>query len=301
MRQGRGKRTRLLTAVMLAATAVLSGCAAIPDSARPGACIPTDAYQVERTGDQHGPVVTDDGVAAFSIAVFDSNGTELQPAMPMVAAADGSSLPVDVAILSDLDLAPVQEIIRCAQGGQTLRATVPLTASATLAQHAEGAADTDNLIVEVNVERVYHSAATGRVVAPQAGIPAVVTAPDGTPGVTMPSAPAPTERRDATTVQGFGAPVQPGDTVTLQVSVHTWKSGRVLVSTWEAPSAAMQLVVGADDGLFGVSEQLIDAPVGSQRVVVVPAAQANTRPEILGVVVAEDDAAVFVIDVLGRE
>lgn len=283
----------------VAASMALTGCATIAESDRLSSCEASEKYQVTRTGDGVGPVITDTAVASLSLGVSGASGEQIAPLSPIVTNPSGESAPIKVAALLDQGFAPLSEITRCARAGETLTAQIPLVDFPAVQQIVPANAQHETVEVTIVVDRVYHSSATGRVVPPQSGIPAVVTAPDGRPGVTMPESAAPTSRQAATTIAGFGPQVGPGHLVTMQVSVFAWDSGRQLVSTWEQRGPALQLPVGSDDGFFGVTEQLIGVKVGSQRVVIVPAAEVNAQAEVLGITLPDEDAAVIVVDVLG--
>ena len=289
------------TATAMSAALLLSGCATIPDSDRSNQCTPTDRYDVEREGNGSGPVATSNGVASFTLAVFDESGAVIRPDSALRADESGVPLPLSITQLDERGFAPISEIMRCAQAGETVRATIPMNDFGSAPGQLTEADSEESVTVQVAIQRVFHSAASGRILPPQSGIPAVVSAPDGTPGVTMPGEPAPTQLRAGTTIAGFGESVASGDKLTVHVAVYSWRNGRVLTSTWEPRSSAFQLKVGADDGMFGVSEELVGETVGSRRVIVVPASEVNSQPETFGAVLPQDDAAVFIVDILGRD
>src|SRR5690606_24237105 len=87
--------------------------------------------------------------------------------------------------------------LMCAQAGERVVAAMP--ARVLFGDQAAGAlGDPSATIVAVaDVQRVYASSASGVVLPPVDGIPAVVAAPSGRPGVTMPQQSPPDEQRSA--------------------------------------------------------------------------------------------------------
>lgn len=296
----RARRTTIAVIGTVLASISMSACATIAPSDRVD-CVPSEAVATTSTGTGSGPVVTDNGIVTFTLEVTeDATGAEIIPKGPLYTAADGSAAPINLALVGQGGYPGVVEMMRCGQAGQTLTASMP--ASTLLApQFSQQLANPDaSYTATVEIDRVFHSAATGRIEPQRSGIPAVVTAPDGTPGVTMPKEPVPDEIRTATTISGFSMPVAAGDRVTLQVSAFAWSSGQRLGTTWANAGPALQLIAGPDDTLYGVTENLIGANVGSQVVVVMPPA-ALAGQGLFGPGFGAGDAVVFVIDVLGAD
>jgi len=119
------------------------------------------------------------------------------------------------------------------------------------------------------------------------GFPAVVLAPDGRPGITVPKTDAPESVETEVLKRGDGETVESGDQVLVQYTSVNWESGEVADSTWEAGTPA-DLHGHRRRGCTapaGVAEPVIGQTVGSQIGVIVP---------------GEDGATLFyVIDILG--
>lgn len=294
-------RTLATLASVTVVTSALTGCATIATSDQVSSCEPTQKYAVERQGTGTGPVITDNGIATFTLQVVDDKGEVIVPQGPVYVGSDMQPAPGPVKALNDNGYGFITDIMRCAQAGQTVTGKVPVAEFvASQAQLPNNSAEGD-VTITVEIDKVYHSSASGRVQPPQSGIPAVVTAPNGEPGVTMPDGPAPTERKSATTIAGFGSTVERGQVVTLQVTALSWQTGRVVTSTWQMSGPAMQVPVGPDDQLYGITEDLVGERVGSQRVIIVPGEAIHANPMGFERVIKPDDAAVFVVDVLGAE
>lgn len=292
----------------------LTACAQIPASEDVTSCKPSTAFEIERVGEGDGPVITENAITSFDLSVSFENGTELIPLTSVLDMGDGTTSPVNLNYLSAFpiaafggmgtDLTSISDALQCAQAGQQVNAMMradqffPEEMSASLPEELKS----QNVSVTANIESVYHSAATGRIKPQQNGIPAVVTAPDGTPGVTMPQESAPTEQRVAVTIDGFGAPVEVGQEATLHLSAFTWTDATQLLTTWGNPGPALQLPVGDGDGVFDITKQLVGKSVGSQVVVVVPANVIADAPDsAFGPGLGSGDAVVFVVDILGAQ
>jgi peptidylprolyl isomerase len=115
----------------------------------------------------------------------------------------------------------------------------------------------------------------------------------------MPNEAAPTEVRSATTIAGNGPALKAGDTITAQFSAFEWTSSTQIATSWGG-KAPIQTEIGADnDGLFGATAELQGVQVGSQRVIVVPAATVAANTAAGTMPVGNGDAIVLVIDILG--
>lgn len=155
---------------------------------------------------------------------------------------------------------------------------------------------TDSVLFVIDVHKVYLQTTSNNVRATDSGMPTVVFAPDGTPGVTMPKTAAPSELKLNTLVDGSGAPIALGDTVTLNYSGFLWESGDVFDSSWtNGKPEQFQITQG---GLIeGFVKALVGAKLGSKLVVVIPpdlgyGAQGNNT-------IPGNATLVFVIEVLG--
>lgn len=292
----------------------LASCAQIPSSDRVTTCEPATAFQTERTGEGTGPVVDENAITSFDLQVALEDGSELIPQTTVLDMGDGVATPVNLNYLSSfpmaafggmpVNLSAVGEALTCAQAGEQVTATMrmdqlfPEELSASLPEELKS----QNVTVTANIGSVYHSAATGRINPQHNGIPAVVTAPDGTPGVTMPKEPAPTEERVAVTIDGFGAPVKEGQLVTMHLSAFSWTDSTQQLTTWGNAGPALQLPAGAGDGMFDITSQLVGKSVGSQVVIVLPASTIAASPDAATwSQLNSSDAIVFVVDILGAE
>ena len=125
------------------------------------------------------------------------------------------------------------------------------------------------------------------------GMPVVVTAPDGTVGITIPSGIAiPDTDRTSTIKLGSGPKLAEGDTAFIQLASWTWPadgSGAAQQSsTWDSNPQVITLTAEGEQGLSqALLDDLVGLPVGSQLLSVRAPSGDST------------DATVVVIDVLG--
>lgn len=180
----------------------------------------------------------------------------------------------------------------CAQAGDRIAVTTSVEDSGLAGPAATAEQMKMTLVIVLDVHRVYLGKADGVNQLPQDGMPVVVTAPDGTVGLTTPSGLAiPSEDRSATIKLGSGDTLAEGDEIVVQQAVWNWSAETSKVSqrssSWSSSPVARTLSRG-DAQAFpdAVVDALVGAPVGSQLLVVIP-------DEDTG------DAVVYVIDVLG--
>ncbi|WP_308796271.1 FKBP-type peptidyl-prolyl cis-trans isomerase [Agromyces silvae] len=146
----------------------------------------------------------------------------------------------------------------------------------------------DSVVVVMDVARAFPGRADGAVALSRDGFPAVVLAPNGQPGVTVPNADPPASTQTEVLKRGSGETVESGDQLLVQYTAVNWASGEVTQSSWE--SGTPGLFVVSEDGSAqappGLSEELIGQTVGSQ----------------VGVIVVPEDGSdviFYVIDILG--
>ncbi|GAB4085757.1 FKBP-type peptidyl-prolyl cis-trans isomerase [Myceligenerans cantabricum] len=129
---------------------------------------------------------------------------------------------------------------------------------------------------------------------PPAGLPQVTRDELGEPTVKVPRGDPPGDLEVVPLVQGRGPQVREGQVVTVELHAVTWSDGKVVESTWEedAPPRSAQVGIGAL--IEGWDAGLVQQPVGSQVMLVVPPdmAYAGTENPLAG------ETLVYVIDIL---
>ncbi|AYF99011.1 FKBP-type peptidyl-prolyl cis-trans isomerase [Protaetiibacter intestinalis] len=194
----------------------------------------------------------------------------------------------------------------CARPGDRLAVTSTLgdsgldvTSSATEDDLAR------SLVLVIDVRSIYLGKADGVNQLPQDGMPNVVTAPDGTPGVSVLTTEPPTETRISTIKAGSGVALADGDSAVLNLTAWVWPSDgsdlRQISTTWNK-KPIVQLVANDPTAAQGVPPGVFDALVG-----------ARVGSQVLAVVAPDDsfaddswpsgasagDTLIYVIDVLG--
>ena len=161
---------------------------------------------------------------------------------------------------------------------------------------ALGVGPADSFVFVIDLKRVFMDKATGSSVAPEAGFPSVVRTPEGIPGVSIPSSPAPTELKIAQLIRGEGEIVRKGQLVTMHYSGFLWDTSEKFDSSWDSGQPAQFQM--QDGGLIeGFLSAVVGQPVGSQVIAIIPPALgygdagAGTIPP--------GATLVFVIDILG--
>lgn len=157
-----------------------------------------------------------------------------------------------------------------------------------------GIAPGDSVIAVVDVRAVLRAKADGadQFVAGH-GLPSVVRAENGQPGVTIPGGAAPSELVVKALKRGDGDVVQAGDTVFAQYTGLTWNEKTVFDSSWGSPARTMSL----DNVIPGFAQALEGQTVGSQVLAVIPPELAY-GDQASGKIPA-GATLVFVIDILG--
>lgn len=161
-----------------------------------------------------------------------------------------------------------------------------------------GVLDTDTLLffAEVLDVRAPLQRAEGEAVAPIDGLPTVELGDDGAPTITVPDAEPPAELIAQPLIEGDGAVVEAGQTITVHYTGVLWDTAAVFDSSWESGSPAT-FGIGTGAVIVGWDEGLVGRTVGSQILLVVPPAKGYPEGSPDGSIKATD-TIVFVIDIL---
>lgn len=185
---------------------------------------------------------------------------------------DGSTAVSDVNTLAS-QAKPLGDALRCATAGSRLLVGFPA-----------GTAAADAAVAIVDVHTVFLPRAEGSLEYNDAlGLPTVVRAPDGRPGIIIPDAKKPTEQVTQTLIRGTGPTVKKTDKVRVQFTSVDWDTRKVVNTTWDSQST----VISAAAGIEG-------ATVGSQLLLVVPPADASKSTGADGT-----GTQAIVVDILG--
>jgi FKBP-type peptidyl-prolyl cis-trans isomerase len=155
---------------------------------------------------------------------------------------------------------------------------------------------TDSVLFVMDIQKVYLQTTSGAIHATDSGMPTVVFAPNGTPGVTIPKTAAPTSFKLNTLLDGAGETVALGDTVTLNYSGFLWETGDMFDSSW-SNGKPVQFQITNGGLIPGFVKALVGAKLGSKVVAVLPP-ELGYGTQGNGTIPA-NATLVFVIEVLG--
>lgn len=191
----------------------------------------------------------------------------------------------------------IAKMLDCAtEGSRIVGAVAPDDLSEEAATNL-GLTDGQAAVIVLDLQRVFLAAADGT---PQfndrTGMPSVVLAPDGRPGIIVPDAEAPTDLVVEVLKKGDGEPVTGDTAARIQYTGVTWDDNEVFDSTWEKGASATVTLEGV---VPGFAQALEGQTVGSQLLVVIPPelgygeAGSGTIPG--------GATLVFVLDILGLD
>ncbi len=156
---------------------------------------------------------------------------------------------------------------------------------------------TDSFVFVVDVLDAFPGKASGAAQIPQAGMPAVVTAPNGAPGITVPKEEAPSALTVNVLQAGDGEAAEAGDHVVVKYTAVLWSDSSVFDSTWTGGQAKIIALTKSDSVPEGLVTGLAGQRVGSQVLIVVPPAQGFGDAGSNGV--PPGSTLVYVVDLLG--
>jgi hypothetical protein len=246
----------------------------------PDVSVPTP-FQAD--GLDYADVVTGDGTAVvasdqvLNLGITLINGETGEQILQQGYTAETSG--ATTLALWDQALPGLSEALMCASEGSRVVASFAADDLAAGAQIVQVGAP---VVAVVDLDQVFLSAADGAEQFNQGnGLPTVVRAPGGQPGVIVPDAEAPAEVVVQVLKKGDGESVADGDAIAAHELIVDWD--RTLVSTtWQEQPKGLGAATGDDP----VLNALVGQTVGSQIMVVVPASDAGP-------------AQVQVIDILG--
>lgn len=294
----------------------LSGCAATPEPATTSGdsssaievsgefgATPRVSFPVPLTpGDTQcteviageGPYLEDGQLALVGAAIYNgTTGDEVQ----VVGFGDepGATL-----VLNDAGMPAFAKALGCAREGS--RVAIAASAEDAFGERGNpsaGVGPGDSLVVVMDVRRAFPARADGSPRLSRDGFPAVVLAPNGQPGITVPASDAPATTEVEVLRQGSGETVESGDEVVVQYTGVLWEDGEVFDSSWERGEPATFTVADGEGSqvIPGFSKAIIGQQVGSQVGVVV--APEDGYGEQGSAQIPANATLFFVVDILG--
>lgn len=169
-----------------------------------------------------------------------------------------------------------------------------------------GAADTMVWVIDLIKSYPASASASGKPVSTGGGnLPEVTNQPGHAPVITIPSGKTPPSKlASVVLIQGTGAPVKAGQSITVKYTGEIWRNSQVFDTNWPTATSgtttppprvftltATSLIPGWVTGLTGV-------PVGSRVLLVVPPADGYGKSGYPSIGIKGTDTLVFVIDIL---
>ena len=190
----------------------------------------------------------------------------------------------------------LEDSLHCAREGARVVTVLPAGAVPEQAAVSLGLSADDSAIVATDLRKVYLAQAEGadQFVA-ENGLPSVVRAPDGRPGVIVPDGAPPTDLTTEVLIEGTGAEVTGDVPVRVAYTGVLWDEKSEFDSSWgKAP-----VTVALNNVVEGFAEGLRGQTVGSQVLIVIP-------PELGygergNAAVPPNSTLVFVVDILGLD
>ena len=134
--------------------------------------------------------------------------------------------------------------------------------------------------------------AMGEEVELREGLPVVTLAPRGQPSVEVPDAEPPRDLVVQPLIRGGGPQVVAGQVITVQYLRVTWE-GTERESSWDPGSLPESFPIGVGSVIAGWDEGLVEQPVGSQVLLIVPPHLGYGGDDALA-----EQTLVFVVDIL---
>lgn len=174
------------------------------------------------------------------------------------------------------------DVFACATEGSRIVAGLTPDDFGVQALAGLGLSEDDNMVFVIDVVDVFLAKAEGAPKFNDArGMPTVVRAADGTPGVIIPDVDAPEKQVVQTLIEGDGDEVTAEQLPLVNVTAVNWEDKQVLSSTWgQGPSGDLASTAPT------VAEALVGKTVGSQILVVTPGEEGAS-------------AVAYVVDILG--
>lgn len=230
--------------------------------------------------------------ALIGLAVY--NGTTGQE---LETAGFGEEEPIAITY-AEGGLPGLNKALSCAQVGSRVVAVVPAEdAFGEQGNPSIGIEPDDSIVFVIDVEKAFLARANGSVRLTRDEFPAVVLAPDGRPGITVPKSTPPEETEVEVLKQGVGATVEDGDSVVVHYTGVLWDDNSVFDSSWEQGRPATFVVGEGGNVIPGMSDALVGQTVGSQIGVIVPPSEGygdEGNAQIPG-----GSTLFFVVDILG--
>ena len=155
----------------------------------------------------------------------------------------------------------------------------------------------DSFVFVIDVMKAFPGKAYGTPQIPQAGMPSVVTAPNGAPGITVPKETPPSSLRVNVLQEANGKKLAEGDPVVVKYTAILWSDSSVFDSTWTNGQAKVVALTASTTVTKGFVRALVGQRIGSQVLIVIPPGDGFGSNGSSGV--PSGSTLVYVVDILG--
>jgi peptidylprolyl isomerase len=157
----------------------------------------------------------------------------------------------------------------------------------------------DTIVFVIDVQEIRHplARAEGTPVEPVAGLPTVALDAEGKPTITMPGGDPPAQLVSQPLIEGSGATVEAGQTISVHYTGVIWASGTQFDSSWDRGTPA-SFPIGTGNVIVGWDEGLVGQKVGSQVLLVIPPDKGYGSNGDASAGISGTDTLVFVVDIL---
>lgn len=236
------------------------------------------------------PITADEQLVVLDISLTDGTTGE-----QIAASAYDGDLSRVFSMANLIESLPgVGGALRCAAAGSRVVIAIAPDGIGEQTASGFGLGEEDSVVAVIDVRKVYLAKADGALrYNARSGMPSVVRAADGRPGIIVPDGEPPTELAVQVLKKGDGAVVSADEPVRLHYTGVLWNDKSVFDSTWDAEPQSLTLT----ETVAGFRDALEGQTVGSQILVVVPPDQGYGDAQQGSV--PPDSTLVFVVDILG--
>jgi peptidylprolyl isomerase len=217
----------------------------------------------------HGQVLTDGTPSLIKYTIYSG-------ATGKAVSSSSYGTPTTPITVGATNIGPLGDALECSQVGSRLAIAVKaseLTSTTAKPNDKSGPA----YIVVMDVVKAFLPKANGALRPGVNNMPAVVTAANGAPGISVPDIAAPKTEKVQVVRQGNGHTFTKKDTAIVQFTAVDWASTpKVQGSTWTDGDAATTLSLSSSQIPSSIKKAIIGQKVGSQVMVVVPPTSAST-------------------------
>jgi peptidylprolyl isomerase len=237
----------------------------------------TNRTQVSVLREGSGRVLTDGSPAIIEYSVYDgATGKSVQ-----TSGYNGTTAPVTV---GSTNAGALGKALECARVGDRL--SIVVTKQALQSGSSTSKRQQDAAVIVADVVDGYASRADGRPQLAADHMPAVVLAPNGAPGITVPSTAAPKQDSTHLLRKGSGAELTAKDTAIVKYTAVNWgANSSVAGSSWTDGSGAVTVPL-AKGGQ--ISSSITDALTGT-----------HVGDQVLAIITQQGTTYAYVFDVLG--